>query len=62
MKSITFLEVKQWLEKLTAEQLACTATVYDPYNDEFLPISDVLITDESDVLDENHPYLKMAEP
>lgn len=48
------------LKELTEEQLDMTVTVCDNQG-EFFPVSDCFITDGTDVLDDNHPYLKIQE-
>jgi hypothetical protein len=46
------------LQSMTAEQLDCTPTVYDPDADEYYPITTLLTaSDTNDVLDSDHPYL-----
>ena len=42
---------------LSEEQMSQTATVYDAYTDEYIGVVHTAITNEADVLDEDHFYL-----
>ena len=54
----TYKDLLNMLQCMTAEQLDCTPTVYDPDADEYYPITTLLTaSDTNDVLDSDHPYL-----
>jgi len=54
----TYKDLLTMLQSMTAEQLDCTPTVYDPDADEYYPITTLLTAaDTNDVLDFDHPYL-----
>lgn len=53
---MTYNELKKILDNMTSEELNQTATVYLNYEDEFAPISSVLVAQESDILDDGHIY------
>jgi hypothetical protein len=55
---MTYADLLEALKELTPEQLAMDVTIHA--NGEFYP-GDVGLTDESDVLDANHPYIKIVE-
>jgi len=58
---MTFRELKENLDSLSDEQLDCDLTVYDPNEQEFYGANlDLSTTEESDVLDKNHPYLAIT--
>lgn len=55
---MTFAELAHQIGLMTDEQRNKTATVYVADTDEFMPVlEDVKVTAETDVLDENHPYI-----
>ena len=56
---MTYRELIEQLEKLTEEQLECTVTVQDLYQEEYYS-ADFDIVVESDVLDEDHPVLTFS--
>lgn len=63
---MTYLTLLEQLQRLPQEQLDNTITVYDKEIDEFFPVVDFQILDETDltdpangVLDDQHPYLVM---
>ena len=59
---MTYGDLKGWLETLTPQQLATTATAYDAYEDEYIAIVDAYEADDSDVLDCEdvaHPVLEL---
>lgn len=58
---MTYKQLLQKLQELSAEQLAMDVTVYDSLNDEFYPSTDLGITEGIDVLEDNHPIIKFGE-
>ena len=54
---MTYKNLLEFLQTLTAEQLAQTVSVYDCTQDEYHPSQDVTFTVGDDVLDDNHPIL-----
>ena len=52
---MTYDDLRVALDKLSPEQLECDVTICQD-NGEFFPAK-LFITDEADVLDENHPYI-----
>lgn len=56
---MTYRELLQDLQNLPDERLDDTATAYDPYQEEFIPIAHTYEADEenTDQLDEGHLYL-----
>jgi hypothetical protein len=44
-------------EKLTTEQLHTDVTIYCESSDEYVPVVELCITNEDDVLDVGHPFL-----
>jgi len=58
---MTWKELKKQIEHLTDEQMNTDVTVYSPADIEFYPIlNNLKIDKESDVLDENHPFIVIA--
>ena len=58
---MTYKELKERLGNLTEEQLGCDVTFHDTIIDEFFAVESLEINEADDVLDVNHPYLKMLE-
>lgn len=56
---MNYAELKKILSDMTHEELAQTVTAYINCDDEFVPISSVLVTTESDVLDAGHIYFSV---
>lgn len=54
---MTYKELLEKLQNLTQEQLNQNVTMYDEKMDEFFALDDTGITDQDDVLDENHFFL-----
>jgi hypothetical protein len=54
---MTYKELLNQLMTLDDEQLNQTATIHDPYEDEYIAVVHTATTSEADVLDENHFYL-----
>ena len=54
---MTYKELLEQLLMLDEEQLGQTVTVYEPYQDEYIAVAHAGVTNEADVLDENHFYL-----
>ena len=52
---MTFERLKQFVNSLDREQLSMDVTIR--INNEFVPAYGVMIAEEDDVLDANHPYL-----
>lgn len=52
---MTYGELLQKLYELSPQQLQLDVTILT--NGEFMPIADFMIVEESDVLDQGHPYL-----
>lgn len=61
---MTYKELKNQLDALTAEQLDMDVTIYDVENDEFCGCysPNIQINTSDDVLDEGHPYLTIKKP
>jgi len=61
--NITYLQLREWLNTLSPEQLACNVSVYAGDIDEVIPVFATGVnTDEEmgealDTLDPNHPIL-----
>lgn len=55
---MTYNELLQKLYELSPEQLQMTVTAKN--GEEFLPVKEVSIVYNSDVLDDNHPVLEVA--
>lgn len=56
---MTYKELLDLLNELDEEQLNMDVTIYDTEEDEFFKSAGFNITDETDILDENHPYLTL---
>lgn len=55
---MTYLELKDLLDKLNNDQLSSTVTVFDNFEEEFLPVKSYSTSKEgNDVLDQEHFYL-----
>jgi hypothetical protein len=54
---MTYKELLDQLLMLTEEQLQQTVTVHEPYQEEYIAVAHACITNEADVLDEDHFYL-----
>lgn len=57
--NITYRELLNKLNSFTNEQLDMTATIYISDSNEFYGVNQLKITTDTDVLDENHPYLSV---
>ena len=57
---MTYRELVEKIANLTEEQKNCDVTIYADEYDEYYSAKDFLITDETDVLDSNHPYITLA--
>jgi hypothetical protein len=53
----TYAQLAELISKMTNEQKQMNVTVYLQGPDEFVPVQMVNVTTDTDVLDENHPYL-----
>jgi len=57
---MTYKELLKQLNRMSSDRLEDTATIYDPYTDEYVAVVDTRIADKDvDVLDEGHLYLIM---
>ena len=56
---MTYADLLAALSNLTAEQLDMTVTAYDPFSDEYIPSELVFTTDDQDVLDPDHPVIRL---
>lgn len=54
---MTYRNLLESLKDLSPEQLDMDVTVFDGENDEFYPVISFDITTETDVLDDNHPFV-----
>ncbi|TXG76190.1 hypothetical protein E6Q11_05155 [Candidatus Dojkabacteria bacterium] len=57
MQGLTYNQLAKWIASMTPEQRMLTATIFDPVEDEFHPVTDIAITLEDDVLDKDHPMI-----
>jgi hypothetical protein len=57
--NITYLKLLHKLGSIPAERLNDTVSIYDESEDEYYPVEDTFITEESDVLDKGHLVLKI---
>jgi len=56
---MTYRKLLEIIAKFNEEQLDQDVTIYEPYEMEFYPATDVLFADENnDVLDEDHPFIQ----
>jgi len=56
-KNFTYQQLLDYLKNLSQSDLNKNVTVYDSSRDEFMPVSSISFTTESDVLDADHPFL-----
>lgn len=57
---MTYRELLERLSSLSDEQLNCTVTIEDPYQDECFPAAELRICGEDhDSLDEDHPIIML---
>jgi hypothetical protein len=56
---MTYGELLETLQLLTHEQLNMNVTVYVRGLDEYYPARSVNIANGSDILDNNHPFIKL---
>lgn len=54
---MTYKQMLSFINELSDEQLEMDVTVYLETDDEFFPVLDFAVTDETDVLDTDHPYI-----
>ena len=54
---MTYLQLANEISKMTDEQVACDVTVYVGGQDEYYPVDEIVINNDTDVLDENHPVI-----
>ena len=57
---MTYKELLEQLLMLDEKQLGQTVTVHEPYQDEYIAVAYAGVTNEADVLDENHFYLVLG--
>jgi hypothetical protein len=55
--SMTYKQLRDFIDGLTEEQQSTSVTVYDRGEREFYMVDGVLINPVDDVLDEGHPYI-----
>lgn len=60
MANLTYRQLKQHLDELEDEKLDDNVTIYLSEYDEYIPVTNVFVTDEADVLDEGHTYLTIT--
>ncbi|MFZ9613679.1 MAG: hypothetical protein ACO29Q_10390 [Crocinitomicaceae bacterium] len=58
-KNFTYQQLLYYLKNMSKSDLNKNVTVYDSNSDEFMPVSSISFTTESDVLDADHPLLKI---
>lgn len=58
--NLTYRKLKEHLDTLSDDRLSDNVTVYLSEMDEYFPITDVFVTDETDVLDEGATYLAVT--
>ena len=56
---MTYGELQAILSDFTLEQLSQTVTLYFVDTDEYKPVGDVDFVEDSDVLDEGHPVIRV---
>ena len=56
---MTYYELLRKLQELDSEQLELDVTVYDAGNDEYYPVTALEFDSSSDVLDEEHPIIRI---
>jgi hypothetical protein len=54
---MTYKQLFEYLKTLDREQMQMDVSIYDPTVDEYYPTVGFGITNETDVLDENHPFI-----
>lgn len=54
---MTYQQLFEYLQTLDQNQMQMDVSIYDPTVDEFYPTAGFGITNESVVLDEDHPYI-----
>ncbi len=59
MANLTWREIRDELNRLSEDRLDDNATVYLKGEDEWMPVMDMGITEEDDVLDKGHSYLSV---
>lgn len=57
---MTYKQLLEQLQDLTEEQLNQTVTVYESQDNEFFMVDHTAVTNESDVLDEDHFFLVLT--
>ena len=56
---MTWKELKAHIEVMDEEQINTDVIIYLERADEFLPVKSIDFTDETNVLDKNHPFIKI---
>ena len=56
---MTYGDLLKKLENMSGQQLLCSVTVEDPYENEFYP-AELRIIEKYEDLDENHPVICMT--
>ena len=61
---MTYRELREQLDKLSAEQLDMDVTIYDAEDDEFYGCysPNLQLNTSEDTLDKEHPYLTIKKP
>jgi len=59
---MTYKELLNLLSKLSDEQLMDTVTIYDDFEDEYFGVTEFGISEEDDVLHDNHFFLTIKTP